>query len=183
MIVADLLWGDVLLPAIGVLGFIFSRSKAAQATGPTNESDVTSKPDPAASVHPEMEALRAKHRVGTIAEKDEGASVDHLPDGIFGFSCAPHQESPLFRKRVFQSFEVHKLAGGEVFFIGFASENDAAALSEKSEPAEISLYPEPWSDAAKVIAVPRSRVTRAKGPFRESGNAIRLDLSAGETAH
>lgn len=178
MIVADFFWGDVLLPAIGVMGFIFSRSKAAQATGPTQGPTDTTKHDPAPDVHPEIETLRARHRVAEIAAKDEGAGVDHLPDGVFGFSYAPQQESPLFRKKMFQSFEVHRVAGGEVFFIGFASERDAASLRGAGAQSEISIHPEPWRDAVKVVAVPRSRVTRAKGPLRDSGNAIKLELSA-----
>jgi hypothetical protein len=182
MIVADFFWGDVLLPAIGVMGFIFSRSKAAQATGPTQKPSEITKPEPSPVAHPEIETLRAKHRVAEIAARDEGASVDHLPDGVFGFSYAPQQESPLFRKKMFQSFEVHRVAGGGVFFIGFASEKDAASLRDAGARSEISLHPEPWRDAVKVVAVPRSRVTRAKGPLRDYGNAIKLELDAGQGA-
>jgi hypothetical protein len=182
MIVADIFWGDVLLPAIGVMGFIFSRSKAAQATRSAKESTEITKPDPAPAVHPDIERLRAAHRVALIAEKDEGINVDHLPEGVFGFSCAPHQESPLFRTPLFQSFEVHKLAGGDVVFVGFASTLDAAALASPGTRSEMSLYPEPWRDAVKVVAVSRGRVARAKGPARESGNALKLELALAQSA-
>jgi hypothetical protein len=182
MIVADYFWGDVLLPAIGVLGFIFSRSKAAQATRPAKESTEITKPDPAPTSHPDIDRLRASHRVTLIAEKDEGVNIDRLPEGVFGFSCAPHQESPLFRGRLFQSFEVHKLAGGDVVFVGFASALDAAALASPGAKSEISLYPEPWRDAVKVVAVSRSRVARAKGPARELGNALKLELAMAQSA-
>jgi hypothetical protein len=182
MIVADYFWGDVLLPAIGVMGSIFSRSKAAQSTRRAKESTELTKPDPEPTSYPDIERLRASHRVALIAEKDEGINVDHLPEGVFGFSCAPHQESPLFRSRLFQSFEVHKLAGGDVVFVGFATALDAAALASPGARSEISLYPEPWRDAVKAVAVPRSRVARAKGPARESGNALRLELAAAQSA-
>jgi hypothetical protein len=169
MTVADFFCGGVLLPAIGLL---FKRSKPAGGTS----SDKGALTDHAQGAADDREALRAIHQVELVSEADEGSGVAHLPNGVYGYSCAPQLESPLFRKKIFLSFEVHKLLDGQVHIIGFVTEAEAAQLSNAYGQLDVNLYPEPWEESVKLVSIPLSRVLRHKGPSRQQGNALSLHL-------
>lgn len=123
----------------------------------------------------DIEALRAMNQVRLIEEKDEGSAVASLPNGVYGFSYSPQQETPLFRDEKYQCFEVHKLADGNAHLIGFVTEQDAGRLSANEE-AEVNLYPDLWNEAVKLVSIPFSRMKQIKGPTRHDGNSVSLRL-------
>src|SRR5688500_9949663 len=80
-----------------------------------------------------QEALRASHRVRIVNTEEEGAGVNALPAGVYGYSYSPGlPNAPLFATRRYRSFEIHKAPGGEVFVIGFATAAAARELSSGS---------------------------------------------------
>ncbi len=128
-------------------------------------------------VAPEIQTLRALHQVKLVEETDEGGAAEELPNGVYGFTYSPQEQSPVFSKRMFQIFEVHKTLDGEVQIIGFISETDAQKLAAKTEEfISIHLYPEPYESAVKAIGIPKSQILEHRGPIRENGNPLKLKV-------
>ncbi len=133
------------------------------------------------SISPELAAqfasLRQQKGLTLVAAEKAGAPLATLPDNLFGFTFSPVNEStPLFAKRQFQCFEVHKLTGGVVHLLGFLTENEAAAFFGGKEPLECHLYPEPLGESTRLVEVPLERIAKAKPVSRSSGNYMPLTL-------
>src|SRR5262245_52293128 len=124
----------------------------------------------------EIELLRKQHGVRLVDEGDEGAGIAKVSPGVYGFSYTPHIECPLFQKQNSRSFEVHKLPDGSVEIIGFVSTKEVSTLSEESGYSEIKLFPELTDDAINVVSIALSRVIQAKGPARDDGNSLSIEL-------
>jgi hypothetical protein len=130
-------------------------------------------------VEREFEAVRIRNGVQPVSEADEGAPLAGLPDSVYGYTYSPLNEStPLFAKRSFQAFEVHKLTEGIVHILGYVTPGDAVRLGAASEPGEIKLYPEPHGEAAKLVEVSLERIVRAKPVSRTEGNYMPISLEA-----
>lgn len=104
--------------------------------------------------------LRETHGVELISVADEGTGLDRAPCGVYGFTYAPgHVNAPLFRKRSYHSYEIHKLPNGAALIIGYVPEAVAAAIGAGREGLQFRLRPEPEQDAQTLIAIPADRVT------------------------
>ena len=69
----------------------------------------------------DQQALRETHHVRLVSSTEEGTGVNALPNGVYGFTYSPAlPNAPLFAERRFRSYETHKIAGGEIYVIGFA---------------------------------------------------------------
>ena len=133
------------------------------------------------SISPELEkqfvSLREQKGLALVAVEKEGAPLATLPDNLFGFTFSPVNEStPLFTKRQFQCFEVHKLTAGIVHLLGFLTEKEAAIFFGGKEPLECHLYPEPLGESTRLVEVPLERIAKAKPVSRSSGNYMPLTL-------
>jgi hypothetical protein len=133
------------------------------------------------SIGPELEqqfaSLRQKKGLTLVPVDTEGAPLATLPDNVFGFTFSPLNEStPLFTKRQFQCYEVHKLAGGVVHLLGFLPEKEAAAFFNGKEPVDCHLYPEPHGESTRLVEVPLERIAKAKPVSRSDGNFMPLTL-------
>lgn len=130
------------------------------------------------ALSPERQALRARAQVRLIRPEEEGLGVRRLPEGVYGFSSsASTDEIPLFAKPVYGAFEVHKLAGGEVAWVGYVTGSDHQRFEQGSEPFEMELFPEPHGDATHLVAIPASRVDRRKPQARENGMPMRVEVA------
>ena len=127
----------------------------------------------------ERENVRRRHAVRLIEEGEEGTAIERLPGGVYGFTYAPAENLvPVFRKRGGQSFEIHRLADGEVRIVGFVTAGDAREIAAGNPGAEIRLYPEPYGNAAGITALPLHAIaTSRRGPSREQGNYLSLRLA------
>lgn len=106
----------------------------------------------------DQEALRVAHNVRLVAPAEEGTGVNALPHGVYGFTYSPAlPNAPLFAERRFRSYETHKTAG-EIYVIGFADVETAAALESASEERSIQIQPEPDGTANVLVKVPYSRI-------------------------
>ncbi|HEY3162032.1 MAG TPA: hypothetical protein VGJ78_23885 [Vicinamibacterales bacterium] len=107
----------------------------------------------------DQQALRVTHNVRVVSPAEEGMGVNSLPGGVYGFTYSPAlPNAPLFAERRFRSYETHKLAGGEVFVIGFADVESAAALEASSGEQTLVIQPEPDATASVLVKVPYSRM-------------------------
>ena len=81
-----------------------------------------------------------------------------LPAGVFGFSYSPGlPNTPLFAVRRYRSYEIHKLASGEVFVIGFADAATAQAVASGRE-GTARVQPVPTAELDRLVNIPYSRI-------------------------
>lgn len=110
------------------------------------------------------EQLRTERKLRLIASSEEGFPIDRVPNGTYGFSYSPNTEGlPLYALRGFQSFEIHKLASGELHILGYVAKDDPSLL-----------YPEPYEKATEFVSLPIQRLVPAKMPSRFNGNFVPL---------
>ncbi|MBM3797103.1 MAG: hypothetical protein FJW31_24335 [Acidobacteria bacterium] len=134
-------------------------------------------PSLTAEVEKQFAALREQKGLKIIAAEQEGAPLATLPDNLYGFTFSTVNEStPLFAKRQFQSFEIHKLQHGVVHLLGFLTEKEAAAFFNGKEQVECHLYPEPRGESTRLVEVPLDQVARARAMSRSDGNYLPLIL-------
>ena len=106
-----------------------------------------------------QQALRAAHDVRIVSPAEEGMGVNSLPGGVYGFTYSPAlANAPLFAERRFRCYETHKLAGGEIFVVGFTDVESAAALEAGSGEQSLVIQPEPDATANVLVKVPYSRM-------------------------
>ncbi len=173
MIVTGFIWSGVLLSAIGVMGLV-SDSRPKQEETSENNPDASRNGSHNTSTGSDVEHIRALNKVRLIDERERGFGIARLPNGVYGFTYAPQQESPLFSRKSLHSFEMHKLADGSVHVVSFVSEEEAAKLSTSGEYLNIELYPDAWESSVKAVSIPSSRIIEMAGPSRGPGNALRL---------
>lgn len=107
----------------------------------------------------DQEALRAVHAVRLVRDSEEGTGVNALPPGTYGFTYSPGlANAPLFATRRYRSFEIHKLASGEVFIIGFVTRDASGRMVSSTGEVSIQVQPEPEADATTLVAIPYSRI-------------------------
>lgn len=133
---------------------------------------------PAEAALAAIEALRARHIVRPLQPEEEGSALDLLPAGIYGFAYAPgHEAVPLFAKKTYHAFEVHRAADGTQFLLGFVAAQEAADLEAGKEGANIRLFPDPWESAQSLVCVPFARILPPKRMPREDGNPFPFTIA------
>jgi hypothetical protein len=125
----------------------------------------------------DLEQLRAAHHLRPLIPEEEGTAADRLPNGIYAYAYAPAEAAiPLFAKKSWHSFEMHKRPDGSLHLVGFVTAKEAEQL-RRSSPGEAVVFPDPWEDANQLVSVPMSRVIPSKkGPSREGGNGLKVAL-------
>jgi hypothetical protein len=131
-----------------------------------------------ASQSAELEALRASHKVRELKPEEEGSAAAALPPGVYGFTYAPGQpEVPLFSKHNYHSFEIHKMADGAEYLIGFVTSAEATDIAAAKEGAAIRLFPAPWENSLSLVSVPAAGIIAPKRMPREDGNPLPFRLA------
>ena len=119
------------------------------------------------------EKLRREHRVRLVTVKEEGNRISWLPAGVYGFTYAPLGETPLFERRAFHSFEVHKTADGESHILVYVTPAHAEVLGAATAPVDLHLFPDAWEEATELVSIPVSRISTKKLlTSREPGNWV-----------
>lgn len=107
----------------------------------------------------DQETLRTLHQVRVVNEGEEGVGVDALPGGVYGYTYSPGlPNSPIFAARRYRTYEIHKLANGEILLAAFATKDDAAALSSAREDLTLQVHPEPENGRDTLVMVPYARI-------------------------
>lgn len=107
----------------------------------------------------------------------EGTALRDAPAGCFGFTTAPAVEGrPVFRRQIYQSFEVHKLTDGSAHLIGYVTEDQARMIEGGARPVNCRLYPDQFEDAAVLVSISLDGTPEIKGPSRNSGNYVNVEM-------
>ena len=124
----------------------------------------------------EIDDLRAKHGVRALKDEEDGYPVVRLPNGVYGFTYSPGQdEIPLFGKKAYHNFEVHKRQDGAERLIGYLTEAELPLLEARKPGTEVRLYPDEWEQSTRLVSVDLHGTVRAKRtPPREDGNPYRI---------
>ena len=94
-----------------------------------------------------------------VSTEEEGTGIKQLPNGVYGYTYSPALGSaPLFARRVFRSYETHKLPSGEVTLIGFASADAARQLTTAPQEVTIQVQPHPEAEENTLVEIPYSRI-------------------------
>src|SRR5215831_166354 len=109
----------------------------------------------------DLDQLRTQRGLRPLEAAEEGTAAERLPDGVFGFTYSPSEAVPLFAKKTWHSFEVHKHADGSHHLVGYVSRTDFESV-DGGRQAEITLFPDPWEDATELVTIPFSRAIPAK---------------------
>jgi hypothetical protein len=97
--------------------------------------------------------------VRPVSLEEEGTGIKQLPNGVYGYTYSPGLESaPLFARRVFRSYETHKLPSGEVTLVGFASEDAARQLTTALQEITVQVQPHPEPGQQTLVEIPYSRI-------------------------
>ncbi len=130
---------------------------------------------------PERLALREEHGVRPLTEAEEGTGIDQLPEGVYGFTCAVGQwDAPLFRRKIFLSYEMHKLRDGSPVLIGYVSPEDAERMKHRESAVTIHLFPDRQEGATELVSIPLERVRRHRQHSERTGRGLELELEPGE---
>jgi hypothetical protein len=125
------------------------------------------------------EQLRAESKLRPLTNEEEGTGITKLPGGIYGFTYAPATETPLFSRKSFHSFEVHKPAEGAAYIVAFVSDADAGRIRAHEDEIDVTVYPDPYEEATTMVSIPFDRVLSSLyKPIRYDGNAVPLKLAA-----
>jgi hypothetical protein len=121
-----------------------------------------------------VETLRVERSLRVVEKEEEGFNVYDLPHGVYGFTFAPGlREVPLYSKRPYHSFEIHKLANGEIHTIGFVSPALHDALNGKAA-VEALIFPDPWEESTILVSLSDARLQPAKKAVaRVDGNPFK----------
>ena len=107
----------------------------------------------------DQETLRTLHQVRIVADAEEGSGVNALPGGVYGYTYSPGlPSSPLFAVRRYRSYEIHKLANGDIQLVAFATKDDAARLSSTREDITIQVHPQPEEGYDTLVMIPYDRM-------------------------
>ena len=127
----------------------------------------------------QREQLRAQYQLRSVAREEEGTPVRSLPAGVYGFSYAPATETPLFARKSYHSFEVHKRADGSAHMLAFVSKGEAERLAAHGDDIEVTVYPDPYEQSDTLVSIPFERIlTSLYKPVRRDGNAVPLTIAA-----
>ena len=126
-----------------------------------------------------VETLRLRNQVRPLTRQEEGSAIGALAAGVYGYTCAPgFDEVPVFSKRTYHSFEVHKASDGAEYLIGFVTSQEAKDLELRKQGAAIRLFPDPWENSQCLVSVPVLQILAPKRlPPREDGNPFLFGIS------
>lgn len=119
-------------------------------------------------------ALRLKRQLRELTFLESGKRMSNAPSGTYLFSYALRLDSEAVTDRTFQvnsrvsgqgnsrHFEFHRTLEGKDFLIGFASETDAANVSNLNgrDRVRIVLFPDPHHAPMTMLSIPVDRIVR-----------------------
>jgi hypothetical protein len=124
------------------------------------------------AVPQELLTLRHKHQLRPLTEREEGARVQDLPNGIFGFSTCGIDALRATRGNTFP-LEIHK-HDGIMFYVGYASHEDIGQYFARQKSFHILMFPHPRKGASSLLDIPVEFVSKCEERSDEDG--VRFDL-------
>lgn len=122
----------------------------------------------------EFEAMRGPRNLRLVTAEEDGTGSEQLPNSVYGFTYSPAEDNfPIFQKRELRSYEAHKTADGEVFVIGFLSDEERQKF-DGSQDAVIHLFPEPRDAANKIVSVSMKRLISRAEYSQRAGKGLEM---------
>ena len=126
----------------------------------------------------DQEPLRAAHQVRIVTPAEEGTPVNVLPGGVYGFTYSPGlPNAPLFAVRRYRSYEVHKLASGDTYVVGFTGSDTVHLLDTATTDITIQVQPEPSASANELVTVPYSRIRQHRQYAAPNQDGFRVTVA------
>lgn len=121
------------------------------------------------------EALRNERGLRIVTDQEVGTDTFQLPNGVYGFTYSPaFEEMPLFAKKPYHSFEVHRLKDGRIHLLGFVTADIKSKIQNKAGMVEAVVYPDSYGTATELVSIDVADLKPAKKAItREDGNPMK----------
>jgi hypothetical protein len=127
-----------------------------------------------------QETLRQVHGVRLVSAAEEGMGVNAIPAAVYGFTYSPALENaPLFATRRYRSYETHKLPGGAVVVVGFATADVAERLVSATDEITVVIQPEPDEHASTLTIIPYARIRHHRQYAAPNQHGFTVTVSRG----
>ena len=120
----------------------------------------------------EILRLRHKHQLRPLTEREEGARIQDLPNGIYGFSMCSVVELRATRGDTFL-LEIQK-HDGIIFYVGYASDEEIEQYLTRQKNFHILTSPYPRNGASSLFDIPVEFVSKCEE--RPDGDGVLFDL-------
>ena len=124
------------------------------------------------AVPKEVLRLRHKHQLKPLTEGEEGAKIEELPDGRYGFSMCSVVALRATRGNTF-SLEIQK-HDGIIFYVGYASDEDIEKYLTRQKNFHILTSPHPRQGASSLFEIPVEFISKCEE--RPAGDGHLFDL-------
>lgn len=119
-----------------------------------------------------LEELRRAHHLRPLTDQENGARIQSLPMGVFGFSeCSESLEA---KRGARPSLEVHKRRDGIAYYVGYASDEDIGKYFARLKNFHIQTYNQATGKAPSLFEIPIDFV--AKCEARQPADGPIFDL-------
>lgn len=121
------------------------------------------------------EDLRKERGLRIVSDQEAGTDAFQLPNGVYGFTYSPaFEEMPLFAKKPYHSFEVHRLNDGRIHLLGFVTPETKEKIQSKAGMVEASVYPDSYGTSTALVSIDVADLKPAKKAItREDGNPMK----------
>jgi hypothetical protein len=130
------------------------------------QRDVGKIPDGNA-VPQEVLRLRQNHQLRPLTEREEGARIQDLPNGIFGFSTCGIDALRATRGNTFP-LEIQK-HDGILFYVGYVSDQDIDHYLARQKNFHIRMSPHSREGASSLLDIPVEFVSKCEERSDEDG--------------
>jgi hypothetical protein len=137
------------------------------------QSEAAGKLSEAKTVPQEVLRHRQAHQLRPLTELEEGAKIQDLPNGIYGYSSCKVESLSAKRGNTF-SLEIHKHDDGILYYVGYASEEQIEKYLTQKNNFHILTSPHPKEQASSLFEIPVAFVSKCEE--RAVGNSYLLDL-------
>lgn len=142
---------------------MWSRNNQAGNT----QSQVGKLPE-AGAVPREILALRRAHQLRALTEREDGAKIQNLPNGIYGFAMCNGESLSAKRGNIF-ALEIHKHDDGIVYYVGYASDEDIGKYLALQKNFHIIAFPHSWERATSLFEIPVEFVSKCEARSFKDG--------------
>jgi hypothetical protein len=131
----------------------------------------------ARDVPPDVLALRQRHHLRPLIEREDGNPVRALPNGIYGFgTCGAENLSPT--RPTTSSLEIHKHLDGIVYYVGYASGEQIEKYLARQKNFHIFAFPRPTGHASLLFEIPVAFVSQCALRSSRDGSLFDLFVTA-----
>ncbi|HKO30879.1 MAG TPA: hypothetical protein VJU54_07050 [Nitrospiraceae bacterium] len=125
------------------------------------------------AVHRDILELRRAHQLRPLTTLEDGAKIQDLPNGIYGFSMCGVESLRAKRGNTF-SLEIHKHDDGIVYYVGYAADDQIGKYFALQKNFHIFTFPHPMDKASSLFEIPVDFVSKCEE--RPAGNGYLFDL-------